>query len=410
VLEWNFEPEEPLSETSHSKTAATVAPIPTLDLKRQYATIRAEIEPAIARVCESQQLILGEEVATLEREISEFLGASETVACASGTDALWLAMQAGGIGPGDAVITTPFSFFASASAIVRCGARPVFVDVDPATLNLDPEAVVRYLETSGTQVHGILPVHLYGQCAQVDRFTEIARNFKLRLFEDAAQAFGATWRSRRAGSLGLAAGFSFYPTKNLSAFGDAGCVTTSDPELAIRARNLRNHGSARRYYHEEIGWNSRMDAIQAVVLRVKLKHLRGWNARRREIAVRYDELFIRAGLAEPRPLGPEAPGALNPVRLLATLPDAGHIFHQYVIRVPERDELKKHLADAGIGSEIYYPVPLHLQQCFSYLGYVEGSLPESERAAREVLALPIFPELTTEEQQRVVDAVADFYS
>ncbi len=400
-----------MSNQSHPKSASeTLSPVPTLDLKRQYATIRAEIEPAIARVCESQQLILGGEAEALEREISAYLGVNETIACASGTDALWLAMQAGGVGPGDVVITTPFSFFASASTIVRCGARPAFVDIDPATMNLDPDAAARILKRSESAVRGILPVHLYGQCAQMDRFADLAETFKLKLFEDAAQAFGATWRGKMAGGLGLAAGFSFYPTKNLSAFGDAGCVTTNDPALATRVRNLRNHGSARRYYHDEIGWNARMDAIQAVVLRIKLKHLPEWNNRRREIAAKYDEMFLHAGLAEKRPQGLDLPDALTPVRLPATVPEAGHIFHQYVIRVANRDELKKHLADRGIGSEIYYPVPLHLQKCFRYLGYSEGSLPEAEKAAREVLALPIFPELTDEEQKRVVDAVADFYS
>jgi len=400
-----------LSEHSQQKAPTKeLAPIPTLDLKRQYATIRAEVEPAIARVCESQQLILGEEASALEREISAYLGVTETIACASGTDALWLAMQASGISPGDLVITTPFSFFASASTIVRCGARPVFVDVDPATLNLDPKAVLEYLERGESRVRAIMPVHIYGQCAPMDRFRDIADTYKLQLFEDAAQAFGATWRGKRAGSLSLAAGFSFYPTKNLSAFGDAGCVTTSDAAIAERVRNLRNHGSARRYYHDEIGWNARMDSIQAVVLRIKLKHLPEWNRQRREIGARYDELLIHAGLSDTRPRGPEAPNALNPVKLLATLPEAGHIFHQYVIRVSRRDELKKFLNDRGIGTEIYYPVPLHLQKCFGYLGYAEGSLPEAEQAAREVLALPIFPELTSEEQQRVVDAIADFYS
>ena len=400
-----------MSDHSKQKSGTTaLAPVPTLDLKRQYATIRAEVEPAIARVCESQQLILGEEATLLEKEISEFLRVKETIACASGTDALWLAMQAGGIGPGDVVITTPFSFFASASTIVRCGARPAFLDIDPATLNLSPEAVVRYLERSESRVRGIMPVHLYGQCARMDEFLDIAASYKLKLFEDAAQAFGATWRGKPAGSLGLAAGFSFYPTKNLSAFGDAGCVTTNDPALAERVRNLRNHGSARRYYHDEIGWNARMDSIQAVVLRIKLKHLPEWNARRRDIAAKYDEMFVNSGLSDNRPMGPDMPNALAPVRLLATLPQAVHIFHQYVIRVTQRDELKKHLAERGVASEIYYPVPLHLQKCFSYLGHTEGSLPESEKAAREVLALPIFPELTAEEQQRVVDAIAEFYS
>jgi len=407
MLESGFARDEPVSNPTLKNSTDTA--IPVLDLKRQYATIRAEVEEAIARVCESQQLILGEEAAALEREISAYLGVSETIACASGTDALWLAMQAAGIGPGDYVVTTPFSFFASASTIVRCGARPVFIDINPATLNLDADKVAHYLEHAPVRTRAILPVHLYGQCVRMDRFTEIAAEHKLQLFEDAAQAFGSTWRGKRAGSLSLAAGFSFYPTKNLSAFGDAGCVTTSDPDVASRVRSLRNHGSTQRYYHDEIGWNARMDAIQAVVLRVKLKRLPDWNAKRRELASRYDQLFHDAGLADPRPATLTAETS-KPVRLLSTLAEAGHIFHQYVIRVDRRDDLRKFLADRNISSEVYYPVPLHLQRCFTYLGYLEGDLPESERAAKEVLALPIFPELTSEEQQRVVSAIADFLS
>ena len=387
----------------------TEAAVPVLDLKRQYATIRAEVEEAIARVCESQQLILGEEVSALEREISTYLGVTETIGCASGTDALWLAMQAAGIGAGDYVITTPFSFFASASTMVRCGARPIFVDVEPATLNLDPEKVALHLEKSQAKVKAIMPVHLYGQCVRWNRFSEIAAEHRLQLFEDAAQAFGATWRGKRAGSLGLAAGFSFYPTKNLSAFGDAGCVTTNDANVAAHVRSLRNHGSTQRYYHDEIGWNARMDAIQATVLRIKLKRLPEWNAKRREIAARYDQMFERVGLADPRPVSLEWTSE-KPVRLLASLPEAGHIFHQYVVRVDQRDDLRKFLADRNIGSEVYYPVPLHLQKSFTYLGYLEGDLPESEKAAKEVLALPIFPELTEDEQKRVVEGIADFFS
>lgn len=379
-----------------------------LDLKRQYASIREETQEAIARVCESQQLILGEETAAFEREVSSFLGVKETIACASGTDALWLTMQAAGIGPGDCVITTPFSFFASASAIVRAGARPVFVDVEPDTLNLDPVKVAELLEDSDFRIKGILPVHLYGQCAHMDRLADLASEHKLMLFEDAAQAFGATWRGKRAGGLGIAAAFSFYPTKNLSAFGDAGCVTTNDVRIADRVRSLRNHGSTQRYYHEEFGWNARMDAIQAAVLRVKLKRLPEWNTKRREIAARYDELFVAAGLGDSQARVKVESG--SPVRLLKTLPENVHIFHQYVVRVEKRDELRKFLAERAIGSEIYYPVPLHLQKTFTYLGYLEGDLPESERAAKEVLALPIFPELTEDEQKRVVAAIAEFYS
>jgi dTDP-4-amino-4,6-dideoxygalactose transaminase len=378
-----------------------------LDLKRQYATIREETQEAIARVCESQQLILGEEAAAFEREASAFLGVKETVACASGTDALWLMLQAAGIGPGDCVVTTPFSFFASASAIVRAGARPVFADIEADTLNLDPVKVAELLEDSDFRIKGILPVHLYGQCAHMDRFANLASEHKVMVFEDAAQAFGATWRGKRAGGLGIAAAFSFYPTKNLSAFGDAGCVSTNDPAIAARVRSLRNHGSSQRYYHDEIGWNARMDAIQAAVLRVKLKHLPEWNAKRREIAERYDELFAGAGLSDARNTGSDS---AKPVRLLATLLENVHIFHQYVIRVEKRDELRQFLAERAIGSEIYYPVPLHLQKTFTYLGYLEGDFPETERAAKEVLALPIFPELTEDEQKRVVAAIAEFYS
>ncbi len=375
-----------------------------LDMKRQYASIREEAQEAIARVCESQQLILGEEAAAFERETSSFLGVKETIACASGTDALWLMIQAAGIGAGDCVITTPFSFFASASAIVRAGARPVFADIEPDTLNLNPVKVAELLQGSDLRTKGILPVHLYGQCAHMDRFADLATENRLMLFEDAAQAFGATWRGKRAGGLGVAAAFSFYPTKNLSAFGDAGCVTTNDAALAERVRSLRNHGSTQRYYHDEFGWNARMDAIQAAVLRVKLKHLPEWNAKRRQIAARYDELFASAGLCVT-----QGTDGRKPLRLLSTLPENTHIFHQYVIRAEKRDQLRKFLADRAIGSEIYYPVPLHLQKTFTYLGYLEGDLPESERAGKEVLALPIFPELTEEEQKRVVAAMAEFY-
>lgn len=394
------------SNTS-SVAEAQVAPVPMLDLKRQYASIRSEIQVAIDRVCESQQLVLGEEVNALEKEISQFIGVTETVACASGTDALWLSLQASGVGPGDTVITTPFSFFATASSILRCGARPVFVDIDPTTLNIDPAAVAERLEKLPPQnVKAILPVHLYGQCVDMDRLSAIADAHGLMIIEDAAQAFGSTWRGRRAGALGKAAAFSFYPTKNLSAFGDAGCVTTSDADVAGRMRRLRNHGSGKRYYHDEVGWNARMDGIQGAVLRVKMRHIEAWNERRRAIAARYDELFVAAGLTKGR-------GVMTgdaPVRILATLPEAHHIFHQYVIRVSKRDELRAFMAERSIGAEIYYPVPLHLQSCFEYLGYREGRMPETEQAAKDVLALPIFPELTDEEIKRVVNAIATFYS
>jgi dTDP-4-amino-4,6-dideoxygalactose transaminase len=391
--------------SSHTAAVDAAAPpqtVPLLDLKRQYATIRTQVREAIDRVCESQSLILGEEVAALEREISAFLGVNDTVACASGTDALWLAMAAAGVRPGDLVLTTPFTFFASASSIVRCGARPVFADIDPETFNLDFRSARAVLEQlRPTAVKAIMPVHLFGECANMDVFEQVAQDYKLSIIEDAAQAFGASWRKRKAGAWGEAAAFSFYPTKNLNAFGDAGCVTTSDPELAERVRRLRNHGSSRRYYHQEMGGNSRMDAIQGAVLRIKLRHLDEWNARRREIAARYDQLFAAAALAG-------SPG--SPVRAQTLYPQAQHIYHQYVVRVPKRDELRAFLAGRGIASEIYYPVPLHLQEAFAYLGYASGSMPETERACREVLALPIFPELRPDEQQRVVDAIAEFFS
>jgi dTDP-4-amino-4,6-dideoxygalactose transaminase len=388
-------------------TPPSTTAVPMLDLKRQYATIRTEIMAAIDHVCESQHLVLGPEVDAFEKEMSQFLGTTDSVGCASGTDALWLSLRASGIGPGDSVITTPFSFFATASAILRCGARPVFVDVDPQTLNIDPAAVTRRLEhLPPHNVKAILPVHLYGQCADMDSLTTTAEEHKLFIVEDAAQAFGACWRGRRAGSLSRAGAFSFYPTKNLSAFGDAGAISTSDPELAARMKSLRNHGSRVRYYHEEVGWNARMDGLQGAVLRVKLRHIEQWNNARRDVAALYDKLFEAAGLSAGR--GVFTSDA--PVKILATLPQAFHIFHQYVVRVPKRDELRKFLGERNIGSEIYYPVPLQQQECLEYLGYTEGNLPITDEAAKDVLALPIFPELTEEEVKRVVDGIAEFYN
>ena len=331
-----------------------------------------------------------------------------TVGCASGSDALWLALQVVGVGPEACVVTTPFSFFASVSAIVRCGATPVLADVDPATLNLDPRAAEKALGRARShKLRAVLPVHLYGQCADMDEFDHIAQRCDATLVEDAAQAFGAKWRDRKAGTLGKVAAFSFYPTKNLSAYGDAGCVTTNDDEVAQHLRRLRNHGSRRRYHHEEIGWNSRLDAMQAAVLRVKLKHIDDWNQARRMLACRYHGLLNTSGLVQS---GGQPVSAKSPIALLSTVPEAYHIYHQYVVRAFRRDELRAFLSQQGIGTEIYYPVPLHLQECFAYLGYKAGDLPEAERASKEVLALPIFPELREDEQQRVVAAIADFYS
>jgi dTDP-4-amino-4,6-dideoxygalactose transaminase len=377
--------------------------VPLLDLRRQYGGIREEVLAAIARVCDSQVFILGPEVEELEREIATQTGGAAAVGCSSGTEALWLALVAAGVKPGDAVITTAFSFFASASSIVRAGATPIFIDVDAATLNLDPDRVEHRLRSLRNKaVRAILPVHLYGQCADMDAFARLAQEFEVAIVEDAAQAIGAEWAGRPAGSLGVTAAFSFYPTKNLSAYGDAGIVTTTRPEMADHMRRLRNHGSPRRYYHEEFGWNGRLDAIQAAVLRVKLAHLAEWNQRRREHAATYDRLFAETGLTS-------GPGYI-PVRLLTRSPQAKHVFHQYVIRAQRRDQLRQFLADRKIGTEIYYPLPLHLQPVFSYLGLKTGDLPVAEQAAQEVLALPMFPELTEAEIRLVVDSISDFYS
>jgi dTDP-4-amino-4,6-dideoxygalactose transaminase len=374
-----------------------------LDLGRQYAQIREEILAAIERVCSSQLFILGAEVEALEREIAAFTGAADAVGCASGTDALWLALLAVGVQPGDSVITTAFSFFASASAIVRAGARPLLLDVDPHTLNLDSARVEAHLRAgTSTRLRALLPVHLYGQCADMDTFSRLAGEFELTIVEDAAQAIGASWRERRAGNLGAAAAFSFYPTKNLSAYGEAGMVTTNDPTFAAHMRRLRTHGSPRRYLHEEFGWNCRLDAIQAAILRVKLPYAEKWNQERRERAATYDRLLTQSGLASPT--------ADSPVRPLGTTPHAHHVYHQYVVRAQRRDDLRQFLAERNIGTEVYYPIPIHLQPVFAYLGYREGDLPESERAAREVLALPMFPELTEDEQRWVVENISDFYS
>jgi dTDP-4-amino-4,6-dideoxygalactose transaminase len=401
-------PSKPTRRPSRSSAPESV---PLLDLRRQYQGIRDEVLAAIGRVCDSQSFILGPEVEALEREIATLTGAVEAVGCASGTEALWLALVAAGVKPRDSVITTAFSFFASASAIVRAGATPVFVDVDPGTLNLDAALVARQLRTKRPHnLRAILPVHLYGQCDDMDAFGRIAQEFGVAIVEDAAQAIGAEWNGRGAGSFGVTAAFSFYPTKNLSAYGDAGIVTTTRPEMAEHMRRLRNHGSPRRYYHDEFGWNGRIDAIQAAVLRVKLAHLADWNLSRRQHAATYDQLFAKAALTSSETSSRAASEAGAPVRLLSQSPQAKHVFHQYVIRAQRRDELRAFLAERKIGSEVYYPLPLHLQPVFSYLGLKAGDLPVSEQAAREVLALPMFPELTTAEIRRVVESIAEFYS
>jgi dTDP-4-amino-4,6-dideoxygalactose transaminase len=386
-------------------------PVPMLDFSRQFEEIRQEVMTAIEEVCSSQRFILGPQVTSFEQSAALACGAPHAIGCASGTDALWLAMAAADVGTldpvtdasRDAVITSPFSFFATVSSILRCGARPILADIDPATYNLSADAVETILKSpEGDSVKAILPVHLYGQCADWDAFAALKQRHDLLLIEDAAQAFGASWNGTPAGALGDAAAFSFYPTKNLSAFGDAGLVTTTSAVLDDHARVLRGHGMRRRYYHDEIGWNSRLDTLQAAVLEVKLRHLPRWNQRRRDLAANYDVLFQAARLTA----GTIADGIVLPY----TDPRGVHVFHQYVIRTPRRDELRQHLADRQIGSEIYYPLPLHLQSSLAHLGYKAGDFPHSEAAAAQVLALPIYPELREDEQQAVVEAIREFYA
>jgi dTDP-4-amino-4,6-dideoxygalactose transaminase len=375
-------------------------PVPMLDLKRQYAPIHDELLDALGRVLVTQQFILGGEVEAFEKNAAEQLGVSHALGCSSGTDALWLALAAAGIGPGRAVITTPFSFLASVSSIFRAGATPVLADIDPASFNLSPAALAEVLDgPRGANVRAVLPVHLYGQA-----FFAFGRDHGLTVIEDAAQAWGAEWHGVKAGGLGDAAAFSFYPTKNLSAAGDAGMVTTNSDDVAERVRMLRRHGMRRRYYHDELGWNARMDGFQGAVLQVKLKYIDGWNQARRTAAKRYHALFHAAGMAEAGSY--PAHGVVLP----RELPGARHVWHQYVIRAPRRDALREFLSARGIGSEIYYPLPLHLQEPLKGLGYAEGDFPEAERAAREVLALPMFPELREDEQETVVAAIAEFLS
>ena len=387
-----------------------------LDFARQFASLRGEVMQAIESVCLSQRFVLGPEVESFERAAALACAAPHAIGCASGTDALWLAFAAANIGEisgarDHAVITTPFSFFASASSIVRAGAHPVFADIDPLTFNLSPEATAEALAAHRSgPVKAILPVHLYGQCADWDSFTRLQQSHPgLLLIEDAAQAFGATWSGVPAGALGDAAAFSFYPTKNLSAFGDAGLLTTRSSALDEHARSLRAHGMRRRYFHDEMGWNSRLDTIQAAVLQVKLKYIAGWNQKRRDLAARYNQLFLAAGIATAPT--PERPATIADGLVLPyTHPRAQHVFHQYVLRAPRRDELRAFLATQGIGSEVYYPLCLHQQQALLHLGYRTGDFPESERAAAEVLALPIYPELREDEQQTVVEAIRNFYA
>ncbi len=376
-----------------------------LDLERQYQPLKQELLEAIEGVLDSRQFILGQSVAGFEKAAAQELGVAQAVGCSSGTDALWLALAAAGIGAGDAVVTTPFSFFASVSAILRAGATAVLADIEPGTFNLDPLAVEAVLNgPRGKGVKAILPVHLYGQTAGWGPFARLGQERGLKLIEDAAQAWGAEWQGVKAGGLGDAAAFSFYPTKNLSAAGDAGMVTTNSDEVAERLRMLRQHGMRRRYYHDELGWNARMDGFQGAVLSVKLKYVAGWTQARRLVAERYDALFRAAGLAE------TGPYPVHGVVLPREAEGRRHVWHQYIIRTPRRDALREFLTARKIGTDIYYPVPLHLQEPLKGLGYVNGDFPEAERATREVLALPMFAELRPDEQEIVVAAIAEFLS
>jgi dTDP-4-amino-4,6-dideoxygalactose transaminase len=380
-------------------------PVPMLDFRRDYAPIREEVLAAITAVCDSQRFILGPEVASFEFAAAHVCRTSHAIGCASGTDALWLCLAALELGPGDKVVTTPFSFFATVSSILRAGATPLLVDIDEFTFNLSPDAVAS--ASKSQHIAAAMPVHLYGQCADMSAFSHLAQTTGLKIIEDAAQAFGASWQgtdglSHPAGSLGDIAAFSFYPTKNLSAFGDAGLVTTSDASLAERATMLRAHGMRQRYFHDEVGWNCRIDTLQAAVLEIKLRHVAAGNARRRELAALYDAEFRAAGLSART----TADGIVTPfVDQRGT-----HVFHQYVLRVPQREHLREHLTAHGIGTEIYYPQPLHLQTSLAHLGYKPGDFPHAERAAAEVLALPMYPGLRKDEVETVVEAIRRFYA
>lgn len=369
--------------------------VPLLDLSEQNQLLRPEIEAALGRVLDTNGFILGAEVSALEKELAEYCGVKHVIGCASGTDALLLALMAFDVGQDDEVITTPYSFFATVSAITRLGAKPVFVDIDPNTYNLD----VSQIEAKITEkTKAIQPVHLYGQCAEMLELQELSRKYNIPLVEDAAQAIGAEEFGKRAGAMSEIGCFSFYPSKNLGGMGDGGFMTTDDDELAHKLFALRVHGSFERYYHKWVGLNSRLDGFQGAVLRVKLPYLDSWSDKRKQNADYYRQLFTDAGLTEE-------------IILPLERENVRHIYNQFVIRIPERrDELKQFLAENEIGTDIYYPVSLHLQECFEYLGYKSGDFPESERASRETLAIPIFPELKSEQQEYVVEKIAQFFA
>jgi len=385
-------------------TTRQYTPVPLLNLKAQYATIRDEVRAAIDRVLDSQVFILGPEVEALEREIAAYCQCAHGVGVSSGTDALLVSLMAIGIKPGDEVITTPFTFFATAGAVARLGARPVFVDIDPRTYNIDPAHIAAVI-TGRTRA--IIPVHLYGQVADMDPIMAIAQEAGLIVVEDAAQAIGAEYKGRRAGSIGHLGCLSFFPSKNLGGYGDGGMVVTNDPALADRIKLLRTQGYRPKYYNKVVGGNFRLDPIQAAVLRVKLNYLDGWTEARRRNADTYRQLLREAGVVVDDWDG----GPLTDRSGLVLPEDAGygrHIYNQFVIRAGQRNALMAHLKDRKIGTEVYYPVPMHVQECFAGLGYARGDFPASERAADETLALPIYPEIKVEQQRAVVSAIRQF--
>jgi dTDP-4-amino-4,6-dideoxygalactose transaminase len=385
-----------------SETTVRSDAVPLLDLRVQYRAIREEIDAAVRAVVESQMFILGPEVAALEAEIAAYSGVPHGVGMSSGTDALLAALMVYDIGPGDEVIVPTYTFFATAGVVARLRATPVFVDIDPVTCNMSADAAAAAVSS---RTKAIIPVHLYGRMAEMDAFAGLAAEQGIAVIEDAAQAIGATdTRGRVAGSIGDMGCFSFFPSKNLGGFGDGGMTVTRDPEIAARLKILRMHGSEPKYYHPLVGGNFRLDALQAAVLRVKLRHLDGWTEGRRRNARRYREIFTDTGIA-----ADAGAASLEDAPVLLPTDVPGHIYNQFVIRVRDRDALQAHLRAAGIGTEVYYPVPLHRQECFANLGYAHGSLPHAEAAAQQTLALPIYPELTEGQLSRVVDSIAGFH-
>jgi dTDP-4-amino-4,6-dideoxygalactose transaminase len=367
--------------------------VPLLDLKAQYRVIKAEVMAALDAVCDEQGFVLGPRVAAFEEATAQYIGSRYAIGCASGSDALLLSLMAMGVKAGDEVITIPFTFFATAGAVSRLGAKPVFVDIQPDTFNIDPVLMERAITP---RTKAIIPVHLFGQCADMAAINEIAKRKKIHVIEDACQAIGAAQQGKRAGILGDTGCFSFFPSKNLGGFGDGGLITTNDKALADSMAMLRVHGSQVRYLHEAIGFNSRLDALQAAVLQVKLKYLDQWTEGRRRNAERYRQLFARTKHADRVTLPPTVPGNF-------------HVYNQFTVRAPKRDELRTFLKEKGVGTEVYYPLPMHLQNCYRDLGYQKGSFPLSERAAEEVMSLPIYPELTEPQQRYVVEMIAEFY-